>query len=149
MGQELAFEISLAIQIRRLGRLKRELRVLHRLLEIRIAELQDYGVGRHGRTRSKDDPLDATLGRRRNPADLLGDERTGAANLPEHRAALDGVDPDRRAIDGGRRGLQLRDPDSDEDNDHQEAGAVQGAPDFLLFDDVRRTCDVDHLLPLS
>ena len=85
----------------------------------------------------RDDPFDAASVLGSDPADVFGDQRAGAANLAEHRAALDGVGPHRAELHGRRRRFQLRETDGDE-HEHEQAGDGENrAPDALLSCDGR------------
>ena len=99
--------------------------------DVRVAELEDEGAGFDDGAGAEDDLVDAALGAGGDPADLLGDEGAEAADLADHGAALDGVDPHEVALDRGGRGLQLRQRDGDADQDDAGDGGVDDA--FLAF----------------
>jgi len=93
-------------------RLDFELSVLQLLIQLSVDELQNHAVSLHRGARVEEDAFDPPLGRRGNPTNVLGHERAEAAHLAQEGPALDGVNPDRRALDAGRRGLQTRQPQS-------------------------------------
>src|SRR5208337_2294840 len=68
--------------------------------------------------------LNAAGANRRDPKGLLGHEQACAANLPYHVAALDRIQPDLSALDGGRCGFELRKAQGGSTDDHQEGGGV-------------------------
>ena len=70
--------------------------------------------GRTSGARPKQDALDAAIGRRRQPARVFRHERAEAAHLANERPALDGVDQQRRTVDGRRGGLHPRQRHGDE-----------------------------------
>jgi hypothetical protein len=96
-----------------------------------LAQLQDEGARLNRRARADDDLVDAALGAGGDPADFLGDEGAEAADLADHRAALDGVDPHEVALDRGGGGLELGQPDGDADQDDAGDGGVDDA--FAAF----------------
>ena len=61
--------------------------------DVRVAEHEDQRARLDEGARADDDLVDAALGAGGDPADLLGDEGAEAADLADHGAALDGVDP--------------------------------------------------------
>ena len=101
------------------GRLHLQLGVLQLLVELWIDELKDDAVGRDGAARTKQDPIDEALSRRRNPADVFGHQRAAAADFAEQRTPFDGVDPQRRALDAGSGRLQTRQAEGDQQNGDQ------------------------------
>ena len=66
-----------------------------------------------------------------NPADLLRDQRPGAAHLPEQRAALHRVQIDRVAIDARRRRFQPRDACRDDDDHDGRNHGIQSLAKLL------------------
>src|SRR6516162_8594187 len=61
----------------------------------------------------KNDFIDAGIGERGNPADVLRDKGADAADVDYHRAAFNLVGPDGGFVDGGSGGAQPRDAESD------------------------------------
>jgi hypothetical protein len=115
------------------------LRIVERLLDVRIAQFEDHGVRGHLHAGTQHDALDAALRGGRHPAARLvdGHQRAEAADLPHHRPALHGVDPDGGAFNGRRRGFQLREHDRDDSNDDDGDGAKQ---DLLALLGLRHGC---------
>lgn len=74
-----------------------------------------------------EDALDPRLGRGRDPAHVLGDQRAGAANLPEHRAALDGVDPHGGLVQSGRGRREQHEAEGHERERDESGGAEHDA----------------------
>ena len=70
---------------------------------------------------------------RRNPADLLGDQRPRAAHLAQHLATLDRTDPYRRALDRRRRRLEARERDGHDDCGERDGAAGDPPPPPLLY----------------
>src|SRR5258707_7205067 len=70
-------------------------------LQLRIGELKDYAAGLHDGAGMNQDAIDAGVGLRGNPADVLGDKRAEAVHVAQHRAAFYLVGPDGGFIDGG------------------------------------------------
>ena len=119
------------------GGAQQVLRVERLLLHTLVAQLQNLGVRFDDGAGQREDPLDAPIGGRGDPADVLGHQRAGAAHLAEHRAPLDGVGPHRAELHGRRRRLQLRETDGHE-HEHEQAGDREnGASDAFLTGDGR------------
>ena len=93
-----------------------EVRVLQLLIELRVEELEDHAVGGDRRSRVEQDAFDAPLRGGGNPADVLRHQRAGAAHFAEQRAALDGIDPERGALDAGSGRLEPREAERDEEH---------------------------------
>ena len=82
------------------------------------------------------------------PCVVAGIQRmSSGTSVPEprtsrtQRAALDRVDPDRRALHAGRGGLEAREAEGDQQDREQRRRAVGDAPDALLTG-VRRACNI-------
>ena len=119
--EQLALHLHLPVAVARLGRFEIEPRLQRGLLQLGVAQLEDHRVGDDEGAGADDDPLDGAVGGGGNPADLLRDQRPGAAHLPHHRAALHRVQIDRVAVDARRGRLQARDAQRD-DSHHQDRG---------------------------
>ena len=89
-----------------LGGLQLQFGIVQFLLEGRIAQFENHRVGAHRGAGPEHDSLYPADRRRRNPADVLWNERAQAADLADHRAPFDRVDPDGRALDARGGGLQ-------------------------------------------
>ena len=76
-------------------------------LDVGIAELHEHRLGGDLGAGLHQLLLDATGGDGGDPADLLGHEGAGCANLAQHGAGLDGVDGQRGALDASG-GASLR-----------------------------------------
>ena len=81
--QIVVLRLNAEVQQRGFGGLDLQRGVLELLIELRIDELQDHGVRLHRRARVEEDPLDASLGRGGDPADVLRHERAGTAHLAQ------------------------------------------------------------------
>ena len=79
-----------------------------------------------------------------NPADVLGHQDAGAADLTNHRAAFDGVDPDRGAVDAWGGGAEPRDADRDQHDGEEGDDAVDDAANLLLAFDFWGASYIDH-----
>jgi hypothetical protein len=112
-----------------LGRLELPFRVLRGELQLRIAEFEEDRAGLNLGAGLDDDALDLALGRRGNPADLLGDERAGASDLAEHRASRGGPGPQRPAVHGRRGRFESRERDRDGRDRDDGNDAIDGRPD--------------------
>ena len=106
LAEKGAFERGALVPQVGLGRLRRQARLHDLLFELRVRQFDDDRAGRHLRAGAEDDALDAAGGRGRDPADVFRNEASGAAHRARHRTALDRVDPDRRALHFGSRGLE-------------------------------------------
>ena len=140
---ELALEAHL--HVRRLGLrgLELPLGVGRVARELGVRHLEEDGVGLHDGAWLHEETLDAAVGCGGEPANSfrLGDERSGAAHLAEHRALLDRVDPDGALLDGGRRGLQPREAEREEKRrDDPRGGENQPAAPFGFGDSF--ACDI-------
>ncbi len=144
LTQQGALELSLSIFKAGLRRLEGKLRFLDGLLQIRVAQLQNDGVGRNLRTRPQQDALDPPLGGGRNPPDVFRDERAGPADLAQHLPPLHAVDPDGSTLDGRRRRLEPRHPDRHEDDGNEGRDTVGATANLLLAGDAWRPCDINH-----
>src|SRR5947207_3049077 len=116
LGQTLILEIgSLAHQ---LGARRRQLLLgLKRLdLDVRIGELEQWGVRLHMLPRLSEHPIDATGGERRDEADVLRHERAGPPHLAHHLAAAHRVHEERCSLHARRRGLQAREKNRQQDD---------------------------------
>ena len=89
------------------------------LLRLRIAELDENGVGLDRRSGQHDDALDGSVGQRRDPANLIGHQHAGAAHVAQHRSALHRFNPQPAGFDGRRSRLEARERDGG--NDDQQA----------------------------
>ena len=107
LGQVLRLELHFQIGQFGFGGLELPFRVEHRLFHFGIAQLDQDRVGFDRRAWQHQDVLDAARANRRDPKRLLGHEQAGAADLPHHVAALDRIQPDLRALDSRRRGLEV------------------------------------------
>ena len=103
----------------RLQRDQRRLRAVELLfggerleLHIGVRELDEHGGRGHGRTGSNEHALDPPGRDGRNELNPLGLERARAAHLAHHLAATNGIDPERSALDRGRRRLQPAEGDA-------------------------------------
>jgi hypothetical protein len=144
--EQLALQPHLELGVARLCGAYLRLGVLRLRQQLGVAELEDHRVGLDDRAREQDPPLDARLGERWNPADVLGHERPEAAHFAHHLAALHRVDHDCRPLDGRGRRLEARDAEREEyDRRCADSGPDQ-APLLLLLEEVR-PCDV-HATPL-
>ena len=119
--EQIALHLHLPVAEARLRRFEIEARLKHGLLQLGIAQLEDYGVGRDEGAGADDDPLDGAVGGGRDPPDPLRDQGAGAAHLPHHRAALHRVEVDGVGVDARRGRLQARDTGRDDD-DHDDRG---------------------------
>ena len=150
LGEDVALEARTPVLERRLGGCEGEAGVHDLLLEVRIAHLQNHRRRRDLRTGAEHETLDPSGRRRGDPADVLGHEDAGTANLPGELTALDGVDPDRRAIDAGCRGPQPRDAIRHGADDDEADRGKHDAANLLLAFDFRGAGDIDHCkMPLS
>ena len=124
LGVEHAFlERHLVIREFGLGRLELRIRAGGSLRHAGIAEHQDHAVRRDDGTRPQHDAIDTAIGARGDPADFLRHERAQTAHLPDHRAALHGIDPHEVALDRGRGGLEAREGEGHADQgDSDDAG---------------------------
>ena len=104
-----------------------ELGFLQFLLELRIAQLEDHALAIYCGAWTQDDPLDARLRRRGDPADVFGDERADASDLAHERAALDLIDPHLRSLDCGRRRLEARQTEREQQGRSNGGGHVDPA----------------------
>ena len=86
--QIVVLRLNAEVQQGGLGGLDLERGVLELLIELRIDELQHHAVRLHRRPGLEEDALDASLGRRRNPADVFRHERarSRAPRAPAGRA---------------------------------------------------------------
>jgi hypothetical protein len=140
----LTLEIGLLVGVRRLGGAELELGCQDLLLQIRVRHLEDDTIRLDLRARAEDVALDATGGGGRDPPDVLGDERAGAADLTDHRSALDRVDPHRRAVHTRRGRPEARHADGDANDREEGNGAVEDPSDLFLSFDFWRASDINH-----
>jgi hypothetical protein len=107
------------------------------LLQLRLAQFEDDRVGRDFDAGTNQDALDATLGGSRNQAPGLVDRHqcAQATDLPCHRPSFDDINPDGRALDGRRRGLEARQDDRDKGDDEHAGDRKRDATQFLLARD--------------
>src|SRR6185436_1153122 len=75
-------------------------------------------------------------GRRRNPSDVLRDERAEATDLQDHRPAFDGIGPEGSRLNTWRGRLQARESDAD-GRDHHQTDPDDDALTNPLLADVR------------
>ena len=129
--EQLALHLHLAVAVARLGRFEIQPRLERGLLQLGVAQLEDHGGGGDEGAGADDDPLDGAVGSGRDPADLLRDQRPGAAHLPDHRAALHRVQIDRVAIDARRRRLEARDACRDDDDHDGRNHGIQSLAKLL------------------
>ena len=117
------------------------------LLQLRVVELEDHGVGGDLGAGPQHDALDPALRRRRQPAAGLvhRHQRAEAAHLAHHRAALDRVAPDGARLDGGRGGFQAGEEDRHQRHDDDGADRHVDAAHFLLAGDGCGSLNVHEL----
>jgi hypothetical protein len=120
------------------------------LLQLRIGELEDDGVGRHLRAGPQDDALDAALRRRGQPAPRLVDrhQRAETAHLAQHRAALHRVDPHGGAFHRRRGRLEARQHDRDAGHRQHGRHADEDPLPLLLLGHGGRALDIHELVSL-
>src|SRR5262245_62897640 len=133
--QELAFELDLLALQLRLSGLHFPFGIDDDSRELRVAELEDDRVLLHLIAGVAEDALDATLRHGGDPANLLGDERAGAADLAQHLAAFHRVDPERALLHPRRGGLHAREAVGDERSGGDQAHADQETPLTLRASD--------------
>ena len=106
-----------------LGSQQELLGLVHQLARLRVVQNQHHRLRCHDGAGPDDDALHTPLGSGGNPTARFvnRDQRAEPADLTQHRASLDGVDPDGRAFDGWGGGLQSRQHDRHESH-RQEPG---------------------------
>ena len=138
LREQVVTQLHFDVRQRRFRRLQFELGVLKLLIELRIAQLENYGVVFDRRAGPQDDFFNPRLRSRWNPADVFRCQRSEAAHLAHHRPTFDAVGPDNRAFDGRRGRLQPRQPDRDQ-RDHEKRNAAVNDLADPLFPCIGRT----------
>ena len=100
--------------------------------------------GRDLRAGTKQDAFDASVGRGRQPSRVFRHQRAEAADLPDDRAPLDGVDQHRGALDGRRRRFHPRQRDRHPDNDDDADGGIAGLPEPFSLENRGVADDIRH-----
>jgi hypothetical protein len=121
-----------------------ELRFAVRLFDTRAAQFENHRIRLDNGAGPEHDALDPACRRRRNPADVFRNQRAGPANLAQHLAALDGIDPHGRAVDARSRGLEPGHADGDGADGEQGDCPVDGSANLFLSDDAGRTSNINH-----
>lgn len=92
------------------------------LLERRIVQLEHHRVWLDLGPWPQQDASDAAIGRGGNPRRVDGNEGAGASDLAHQFAALDRVEPQRRAIHGGRGRRHAQHGDTAGNHEHRDNG---------------------------
>ena len=99
------------------------------LLERRIVQLENHRIWLDLGPGAQQDARDAAIGRGGNPRRVDGNEGAGASHLAHQFAALDRVEPQRRAIDGRSRRRHAQHGDAAGDHEHGgDGGHAQALP---------------------
>src|SRR6185503_5111935 len=93
-------------------------------LFVGVAHRDEQIAGLDGGARLERQAFDAAAGEGGDVADVLRLERARRVDVSRHRSALHGVDPERAALDGRRRGLETAHERRDGD-DADDAGAIR------------------------
>ncbi len=149
LRQQLVLQLHAQVLERGFRRLEGQTRVQRFLLDLRVAQFEDDGLGLHLRAWTQQDSLDAAVSVGRQPAGVLGDERAEAADLAHERPALHRVDEQRGAIDGRRRRLHARERDGDEGDDHEDRHRIRAVTQSLASKDGRVAGKIHHGLLLA
>src|SRR5436190_518060 len=107
-------------------------RFLGLLDELGVRHLDEHVIGGDDGAGAHDDALDAPFGLRADPADRARDECAGAANLAQHFALPDAVDPDRPARYRRRGRLEPHDAERRDADDEHADGREAGLAHALL-----------------
>ncbi len=112
------------------------------LLGLGIAQLEQHCVGFHGSSGQDDHTFDSSIGQRRDPADFIGNQNSGAAHLPQHRPALDRLHPQAAGFDGRRGRFQPRERNGGDHDNEPGDGSADDAFALPALGDFRGACNV-------
>ena len=119
-------------------------RVQHGLLQLRVGQLEDDGVGRDLRAGPQHDAFDPARGRRGDPADVFGtsvpEPRTWRSIEPRLTVSIQTAA--RSTV--GAAGCSRETPMVIRSDHDQGGGAVEDATNLLLALDVRGACNINH-----
>ena len=94
---------------------------------LRITQLHEDSVGLYRRSRQHDDALHGSVGKRRDPANLIGHEHAGAVHVAQHGSTLHRLNPQPASFDRWRRRLEAGEADGSNDDDNCGSGARKNA----------------------
>ena len=98
-------------------------------LENGVAELQDDAVWLNDGAGIQNLAIDARIGLRGDPADVLRDEGAEAMDFTEHGAAFYVVGPDGAFVDGGSGGTEMGDAVGDAGDGNDDDAGIEDAAD--------------------
>ena len=98
-------------------------------LQFGIGQLQQEGIGSHRCARQQNFALHPSVGGSGDTENVFRNQRAQATHIEHHLPALDGVRPNRGALDGLGRGLQPSQSDGDRRNRDGENHSDRDPPD--------------------
>ena len=101
------------------------------LLRLRIAELDEHGIGLDRSSGQHDHALDGSVGQRGDPANFIGHEHAGASHVAQHGSALHRFNPQPAGLDSRRSRLESREGNS-RNKDQQRGGDTRNDAVALL-----------------